>query len=122
MGGMPSARFPYGRIIGDGGSNYLSHGSPYALLSTHFSIVPAVNGLSPLNLRVLGFLLFGAPLRGHLPLFQLLHWPLFLQVRITKQSEISKRRRRKKIGRNLGLGDFYWSYPLVPIGQKTSQA
>ena len=122
MGSVPSARFPYGRIIKDGGSVHLYHGSPCALLSAYLSIILAIYRFSPFISRAFGFLLFGTPLREHLPLFQLLYWSPFLKIRIYAQSKISRRRRKRKIGRNLGLGDFCWSCPLIPIGDQTPQA
>ena len=87
------------------------------LLSTHFDILPAINGGGPFVPRVFSPLLFGALRRGYLTFFQFLHCPFLLQLLRGMQSKISgKRRRRGKIGRNLGLGNIFQSSPLVPVG------
>ena len=88
------------------------------LLSAHFDILPTINGGGPFVPRVFSLLLFGALRRGYLTFFQFLHCPFLFQLLHGVQSNISERRRRRrgKIGRNLGLGNVFRSFPLVPVG------
>ena len=87
------------------------------LLSAHFDILPTINGGGPFVPRVFSLLLFGALWRGYLTFFQFLHCPFLLLLLHGVQFEISERRRRRgKIGRNLGFGNVFQSSPLVPVG------
>ena len=114
MGRMISLGFPDSSIPGNLGSIQLYLWSPGALLSAHFDILRAINGGGPFVPRIFGFLLFSALRRGHFILFQFLHCPFLLRILCSVQSEM--RRRKGKIGRNLGLGDVFQSSPLVPVG------
>ena len=79
----------------------------------HFNLVPTLHGLGSFVLGVLSFLLLFSPLlRGSLAFLLVLNWPLFSQIWVGMQSEVSRELgRRMEIGRNL-VGTSFEVDPL----------
>ena len=106
---MPPLRLPEHGIPGNGSTLHLQLKSPGSLAPVLLGLFSTHDGLSPLVFGLPGLLLLLGPLlRTYLNLLQILGLTLLPLIRVDLQSEVNRElwRKRRKIGRNLGLGDL----------------
>ena len=105
---MTPLRFPKRGVPRDRSTFHLQARSPKVLPSVQLGLVLTLHRLSPFVLGLPSLPLLLSPfLRPDLPLFQVFNHHFLLQIGIGLQSEVDRelrRRRRRKIGGNLGFG------------------